>query len=124
MASIIVKTGGSKGDYYPLGHRTNVVGRDEALPIQILDPRVSRKHMRIKYNQENDRYFVIDMESRHGVFINGIKVDKKAFLCDGDYITIGDSNILFTLKDFKDRESALLHFKKVGERQNPTVADP
>jgi len=26
----------------------------------------------------------------------------------------------FTLKDFDDRESALSHFKKVGERSRPT----
>jgi hypothetical protein len=30
MASIIVATGNQKGDYYPLGRRTNVVVRDEA----------------------------------------------------------------------------------------------
>ena len=39
MASIIVMTGTQKGDYYPLGRRTNVIGRDEALPVQILDDR-------------------------------------------------------------------------------------
>ena len=31
MASMIVMTGPQKDDYYPLGRRTNVVGRDEAL---------------------------------------------------------------------------------------------
>ena len=52
MASIIVVTGSNKGDYYPLGHRTTVIGRDEALPIQILDPKVSRKHMQIRYDAD------------------------------------------------------------------------
>ena len=47
MASIIVMTGEQEGDYYPLGQRTNVIGRAENLPIQILDERVSRKHMKI-----------------------------------------------------------------------------
>jgi len=38
----------------------------------------------------------------------------------GDYITIGGTGLLFTVKDFADRESALSHFKKVGERERPT----
>ena len=42
MASIIVMTGAQKGNYYPLGHRTNVAGRDEGLLIQILDEHISR----------------------------------------------------------------------------------
>jgi pSer/pThr/pTyr-binding forkhead associated (FHA) protein len=120
MASIFVMTGSQKGDYYPLGRRTNVVGRDEALLIQILDDRVSRKHMRIGYNAGSDRHYVADMNSRHGVFINGNKITDETVLNDGDYITIGGTSLLFTEKDFDDHESALSHFKKVGERERPT----
>ena len=121
MASIIVVSGTSKGDYYPLGHRTNVIGRDEALPIQILDRKISRKHLRIRYDTVEKQYSAIDMESKHGVFINGEKINKEIILNDNDYIGIGESLLLFTLKDFEDRENALLHFKKVGERQHPTI---
>jgi pSer/pThr/pTyr-binding forkhead associated (FHA) protein len=123
MACIIVATGNQKGDYYPLGHRTNVIGRDEALPIQILDEHVSRKHLQIRFDKDNHRYYAVDMKSKFGVLINGIKIDKETVLNDGDYITIGDTSLLFTLKDFEDRESALSHFKKVGERNRPTVID-
>lgn len=120
MASIIVMTGTQKGDYYPLGRRTNVIGRDEALPVQILDDRVSRKHMKIHYNPESGRHSAIDMDSKHGVFINGRKITDETVLNDGDYITIGKTSIFFTVKDFADRESALSHFKKAGERDRPT----
>ena len=120
MASIIVMTGTQKGDYYPLGRRTNVIGRDEALPVQILDDRVSRKHMKIHYNPESDRHSAVDMDSKHGVFINGRKISVETVLNDGDYITIGRTSIFFTVKDFADRESALSHFKKAGERERPT----
>jgi pSer/pThr/pTyr-binding forkhead associated (FHA) protein len=120
MASIFVVTGTQKGDYYPLGRRTNVVGRDEALLIQVLDDRVSRKHMRIGFNADSDRHYVADMNSRHGVFVNGNKITDETVLNDGDYITIGGTSLLFTEKDFDDHESALSHFKKVGERERPT----
>jgi pSer/pThr/pTyr-binding forkhead associated (FHA) protein len=120
MASIFVMTGDKKGDYYPLGRRTNVIGRDEALLIQILDDRVSRKHMRIGFDADTGRHYVADMHSRHGVFVNGNKITDETVLNDGDYITIGGTSLLFTEKDFDDHESALSHFKKVGERERPT----
>lgn len=123
MPSIIVVTGPQKGDYYPLGRRTNVIGRAESLPIQILDERVSRKHMKICFNAEKTEYFVVDMESRHGVLVNGNKINKPTVLVDGDYITIGKTSLMFTLKDFPDRESALSHFKKAGEQMRPTHID-
>ena len=120
MASIFVVTGNQKGDYYPLGRRTNVIGRDEALPIQILDDRISRKHIRIGFDAGNDRYYAADMNSRHGVFVNDEKITGETPLSDDDYITIGGTELLFTVKDFADRESALSHFKKAGERERPT----
>ena len=123
MACIIVATGEQKGDYYPLGRRTNVVGRDEGVPIQILDEHISRKHLQIHFDEDKQQYYALDMKSKHGVFINGIKINTETVLVDGDQIGIGRTTILFTLKDFEDRESALSHFKKAGERIRPTIID-
>jgi pSer/pThr/pTyr-binding forkhead associated (FHA) protein len=120
MASLIVISGSNKGDYYPLGHRSNVIGRDEAVPIQIVDPNVSRKHLQIRFDA--GKYYAIDMKSKHGVFINGRKIESEAILANNDCIGIGQTALLFTLKDITDRQSALSHFKKVGERQNPTIS--
>ena len=123
MASIIVMTGTQKGNYYPLGHRTNVVGRDEGLLIQILDEHVSRKHMQIRFDKDNGQYYALDMKSKHGVFINGSKTDNETALADCDQIHIGQTDLLFTEKDFPDGESALSYYKKVGERIRPTIID-
>ena len=123
MASIIVMTGSQQGDYYPLGHRTNVIGRDEALMIQILDDRISRKHMKICYDKDKDNYYAVDMGSKHGTLINGMKISDQTVLKNEDCITIGKTSLLFTTKDFTDRQSALSHFKKVGERIRPTIME-
>jgi pSer/pThr/pTyr-binding forkhead associated (FHA) protein len=120
MASLFVVSGGDKVDYYPLGNRTTVVGRDEAVPIQVVDKQVSRKHMQIRLDKHSECYYAIDMASRNGVFINGRKIDEETVLADGDRIHIGDTDILFTLKDFPDRENAMHNFKKVGERKFST----
>jgi pSer/pThr/pTyr-binding forkhead associated (FHA) protein len=123
MASLIVLDGSQKDSYYPLGHRTNVVGRDEALMIQILDDRVSRKHLQIRYDKDKDVYHALDMSSKHGVFINGNKIKDEMRLVDGDNITIGGITLWFTVDDFPDKESALSHYKKVGERSRPTYIE-
>jgi pSer/pThr/pTyr-binding forkhead associated (FHA) protein len=120
MASIIVTSGNQKGDYYPLGHRTNVIGRGEALPIQILDDLISRQHVQIRFNKDVDKYYALDMKSKHGVFINGRRISEETLLADGDEILIGQTTLFFSDKDFDDRESALSHYKKVGERSRPT----
>jgi hypothetical protein len=44
-------------------------------------------------------------------------------LVDGDYITIGSTTLWFTLNDFPDKESAMSHYKKVGERSRPTFIE-
>ena len=120
MASIMIMSGERKGDYYPLGHRTNVIGRAESLLIQILDDQVSRRHLQIRYDQHSQHYYAVDMSSKNGVFINGAKLTEEAVLSEGDRLVLGNTELLFTDQDFADAERALHHFKKVGERARPT----
>jgi len=123
MATVIITSGEQKGDYYPLGWRTSVIGRAEMLPIQILDDLISRKHLQIRFVEEEGKYYVMDMKSRHGVFVNGGRIAEETRLAEGDEVMIGRTTLLFTEKDFDDRESALSHFKKAGERSRPTRID-
>jgi len=123
MASIIVTSGEQKGEYLPLGRRTNVIGRAEALPMQILDDMVSRKHLRIWYDEKTNEHTAEDMNSKHGVIINNKRITEITTLKEGDQIRIGQTTLLYTEKDFDDRESALSHFKKIGERQRPTMIE-
>ena len=121
MASLIVTNGPKEGDYYPLGCRTTVIGRDEAVPIQIIDSHISRKHLQIRFNADAGNYSAVDMSSKHGTFINGMPIRDEAILNDNDQITMGKTVLMFTLDDFDDRENALLHYKKVGQRNLPTI---
>lgn len=120
MASVIVTSGEQKGEFLPLGRRISVIGRAENLPLQLLDDLVSRKHLRIRFDEGANRYEADDIGSRHGVFINRSRISKPTPLCDGDEILIGQTTLLFTTEDFQDRESALSHYKKFGERARQT----
>ncbi len=123
MASIIVTSGKQKGEFLPLGRRTSVIGRAETLPLQILSDLVSRKHLRICFDEAKNQYYAEDMSSKHGVFINRHKISEVTLLADGDEILIGDVTLMFTNEDIDDTESALSHYKKVGERSRTTFIE-
>ena len=124
MASIIVTLGKQEGNFWPLGKRTTVVGRDETVPVQILDDLVSRKHMQIRFDSSADTYTIIDMNSSNGVYINTQKIDDETLLAEDDVISIGQTVLLFTKKNIEDRESAISHYKKVGEKVKVTMYKP
>ncbi len=123
MASIIIISGEQKGEFLPLGKRINVIGRAEALPMQVLDDMVSRKHLRIRYDENTNQHFAEDMQSKHGVFINNVKITSLTPLREGDQIVIGQTTLMYTEQDFDSSESALEHYKRVGERQRPTIIE-
>ncbi len=123
MASIVVTSGDQKGEYLPLGRRTSVIGRDEAISLQILDRLVSRKHLRISLDKTTNKFQAEDMKSKHGVSVNGHKISELITLSDGDEIVIGNTSLLFTDEDFDDRESALSHYKERGQRIRRTAGE-
>ena len=121
MPSIILVSGPNEGDYYPMGKRTLVIGRDEACTVQVVDELVSRKHVQIRLDEKTGAYYALDMKSANGVFINGRKVENETQLADNDIIEVGKSKLMFTMADFKDRESAINHYHKRGERGKSTL---
>ena len=123
MASITVVAGESTGDYYPLAKRTMVIGRDEALPIQVKDELVSRKHIQIRYEEKDgaECFILLDMNSANGTSVNGRQITTELVLQDNDIIALGTSKLMFSTSEFPDRESALNHYKARGERGRSTL---
>ena len=91
----------------PSGNRSRVaidpvpflIGRQGENNLVLRDNRISRSHARISV--DNGEYVVEDLDSRHGVFVNGQRV-KRHKLKDGDRIDFGfpDSyRLAFTLKE-------------------------
>lgn len=123
MATLIVLKGDHRGDKYPLGHRTNVIGRAASLPYQVLDDRVSRKHLQIRFDPHTGRYSVYDMASKNGVFVNGVRIQTETLLVNRDIICIGNTLLLFTEQERITDESVLHRFKKASEGMRPTYVD-
>jgi len=62
------------------------IGRSEGQDVVILNPSVSRQHALIV--REGDCYFVVDRNSSHGTFLNGVRV-QRAQLNAGDLLQLG-----------------------------------
>jgi len=120
MASLLVISGSTAGDYYLLGNDPVVLGRDEDSPIQIVDEAVSRKHLRI--SPDGDRsYAAEDLASANGTFINDIRIGEIRPLADGDVLRLGTTELMFSAIDFADGETAFQHYRQHGERDKSTI---
>lgn len=121
MASIIVASGQQQGMYLPLGKGKTVIGRAENLPMQVVDDKVSRKHVQVRFEEADSTYRVVDMGSSNGTLVAGKKISEETVLKDGDEIEIGTTKLLFTMTDPKDKPNALEVLKNVGQRGRSTL---
>jgi pSer/pThr/pTyr-binding forkhead associated (FHA) protein len=71
----------------PLGDHEVVLGRSPEADYQIPSPHLSRRHASVR--GVGPEYHLKDLESRNGVFLNGVKISS-AVLRDGDTIQLGD----------------------------------
>ena len=88
-------------NYYPL-HLPfpTKLGRSSEADIKITgDLHVSRDHAVIIYKEEENRFFIRDLGSKHGTFINGNRLEKgeEREIRDGDHIRLG-KNTRFTFR--------------------------
>ncbi len=121
MASILIVSGTSEGDFYLLGKQAVTVGRGERCPIQIVDDAVSRKHLQIRFDEAQVRYYVEDLESANGTLINDKPIAGARPLTDGDVIGLGTTQLMFSSVDFADGETAFQHYRRQGEAGKSTI---
>lgn len=77
---------------YPVGEFLNV-GRAPDNNVVIADSKVSRYHARI-YNKDG-QYWVEDLNSKNGVFLNGKQIRGPVVLVDGDKLMVGHAAFVF-----------------------------
>ncbi|GAB4194779.1 MAG: hypothetical protein Kow00105_09010 [Phycisphaeraceae bacterium] len=116
MATIVVLNGQNMGEWYTIGKRAFVFGRDNNLLAQIKDPCVSRKHMEVRYENSDGCYYAVDMESHNGVFVNGERIVKFKMLHEGDLIQIGHTLLAFTLDEFDDDTQARRYLRNCEKK--------
>ncbi len=77
--------------------QNTTIGRDANNAITIDHPTVSRQHGRIC--REKGSYYIIDLNSTNGIFVNGKQIEKKRVLMVGDIIQIGPCSFTFNVDE-------------------------
>ncbi len=78
-----------------------LVGRDASCHIQLDDGRASRRHARLTV--AGGLLFVEDLDSMNGVLVNGVRVEGRRAVFDGDWIMIGGHEIEVTIGERSHR---------------------
>lgn len=82
---------------YPLGREPVIMGRHPDCDIHIDDGSVSRHHAQVTY--EGGNYFLQDLNSRNGTFLNGQGIHQPTKLYDQAVIRICDVTLIFYIAE-------------------------
>jgi signal transduction histidine kinase len=105
MASLLLSQGPGAGKRFPLEVHPVTIGRLPSAGVQLDLPDVSRHHAQI--TREQDQFFLEDLGSSNGTFLNGMPLKGKASLHHQDRITIGRL-CEFLFEDAPDPEQSLV----------------
>ena len=81
------------GQRYDLLHEVNLIGRSMACDIRLSSTDVSQKHAKITC--QNLRYYIQDLKSSNGTFLNGKKVIRKMRLKNEMHICFANTEAIF-----------------------------
>jgi pSer/pThr/pTyr-binding forkhead associated (FHA) protein len=104
--TVLEELDGSPRIYLLSSNKRIAIGRALGNDIEIIDPNVSRRHAEIFADPTG--YFIRDLNSSHGVQVNGHKIDRPYHLSHGDRIVLGGSMLFFVdLQSGKEQTSQM-----------------
>jgi len=96
-AVLILDEGPAEGRTVPLKGGKALIGRGQDCDFQVLDESLSRVHCLVE--KKGDEYFITDLNSRNGTYLDGKRVKNTEKLPPGSVISIGDTK--FRLKQIE-----------------------
>jgi len=121
MPSLIITNGDQNGTHFELAKRPLSIGREPSRDIQIIDPKVSRKHAIVRSGEKG--YSIAPIKALNGIIINGEPVSEETDLKEGDEITLGDTVLLYSMKVVEDQTNAVFKRKNADRpmRESNTI---
>jgi len=91
---LIALAGPAGGHVFEIPEGELSIGRQASCDLRLSEATVSRRHALVR--RRGDRVDLVDCDSRHGTFVNGLPVGERT-LEDGDRVVIGESTLLVRL---------------------------
>jgi two-component system cell cycle response regulator len=96
---VMILNGADLGKRFILDDASYVIGRDpDKANIVLSDRAVSGMHTRLDYNAHRQQFFITDLHSKNGSWVNSKRTDTSP-LSPGDKIFIGSTVLKFNLED-------------------------
>lgn len=97
FAWLVIRDGPRAGRLFRVNPSGTTVGRDSRNDIILDDEAISRQHAKLRAEKgegDEGQFFIYDLASENGTFVNGEKIVKQA-LEDGDEVVVGRTTLVF-----------------------------
>ena len=105
MWKLIIEDDEGKRTVIHLTRDEYTFGRLEGHSIRLTERNISRKHAKLSKASDGHSYWVEDLGSYNGVYVNGTRVEAPKQLNHGDLVQIGDYRIVLQNEHADDRMS-------------------
>ncbi|HEX8433955.1 FHA domain-containing protein [Archangium sp.] len=92
-AALTCLTGADVGRTFALAEASTELGRGKEVAVRLRDIAVSRRHARVRH--QDGAFFLEDLGSPNGVYLNGKRVEAPSPLTEGDVIELGRTLLRF-----------------------------
>jgi pSer/pThr/pTyr-binding forkhead associated (FHA) protein len=93
LASLEVTRGPLRGTHYSIERPVCAIGSSRANDLRLADGSVAPSHATLLL--KGDTWYVTDLRSRHGTFVNGYRVATERALAPGCTLTVGHVTLVF-----------------------------
>lgn len=95
LASLSMQSGPMAGRTYRFHQDVTTVGRTTGNDLVVSGRSVSRRHARLWF--DNGHWYLEDVGSSNGTFVNNVRIYQAVTLNDGDVISFGDEVVVFNV---------------------------
>jgi serine/threonine protein kinase len=95
LARLTIQNGPMSGRSYRFHQDVTTIGRTNGNDFVIAGRTVSRRHARLWF--DNGRWYLEDIQSVNGTFVNNTRIYQPVALNDGDVVSFGDEIVIFNV---------------------------
>jgi signal transduction histidine kinase len=109
---LVCVAGTDLGRAFRISRLPLVIGRRNA-DVALHGKDVSRQHARL--SQLGEQFFIEDLDSQNGTFVNGVEVNGRTSICVGDRLQVGSTILVFSHHDeLEERMHQLQRLEAMG----------